>query len=74
MIEGTNVFFSKMFGTLAVILVISAFIGGSDLLLKFKDEKRSWKYPLIAGALGGVFGVYGNVVGSFDALYPSVCI
>ena len=63
MIEGTNVFFSKMFGTLAVILVISAFIGGSDLLLKFKDEKRSWKYPLIAGALGGVFGVYGNISG-----------
>ena len=73
MIEGTNVFFSKMIGTLAVILVISAFIGGSDMLLKFMDEKRSWKYSLIAGALGGVFGVYGNISGvSFNGAVISV--
>ena len=73
MIEGTNVFFSKMVGTLAVILVISAFIGGSDMLLKFMDKKRSWKYSLIAGALGGVFGVYGNISGvNFNGAVISV--
>ncbi|MBQ6264797.1 MAG: SpoIIE family protein phosphatase [Clostridia bacterium] len=63
MVEGINVFFSKMVGTLAVILVVAAFIGGSDMLLKFIDEKRNRKYSLIAGALGGVFGVYGNISG-----------
>ena len=73
MSEVSNIFFSKMVGTLAVILVISAFIGGSDLLLKFMDEKRNWKYSLIAGALGGVFGVYGNIAGvNFNGAVVSV--
>ena len=63
MIEGMEAFFSKMIGTLAVILVVSASIGGSDLLLKFQNEKRKWQYPLIVGLLGGVFGIYGNISG-----------
>ena len=73
MLEGTNIVFSKMVGTLAVILVVAAFIGGSELLIKFTDEKRAWKYSIIAGVLGGVFGVYGNISGvSFNGAVISV--
>ena len=73
MLEGTNIFFSKMVGTLAVILVVAAFIGGSELLIKFTDEKRAWKYSIIAGVLGGVFGVYGNISGvNFNGAVISV--
>lgn len=57
--------FSKMIGTLAVILVIAAFIGGSDIVSKFFNKDKQWKYALIAGILGGVFGIYGNISG-FD--------
>ncbi len=68
-----NEFFSKMVGTLAVILVVSAFIGGSDLLSKFTDSKKMWKYVLISGALGGLFGVYGNISGvDFNGAVVSV--
>ncbi|MBR5113018.1 MAG: SpoIIE family protein phosphatase, partial [Clostridia bacterium] len=35
----------------------------TDILSKFLEEKRSWKYSLIAGVLGGLFGVYGNISG-----------
>lgn len=55
--------FSKMIGTLAVILVISAFIGGSDILSKFVKSEKRWKYSVIIGILGGVFGIYGNISG-----------
>ncbi|MBR4979806.1 MAG: SpoIIE family protein phosphatase [Clostridia bacterium] len=55
--------FSKMIGTLAVILVVSAFIGGSDILSKFIKKDRDWRYSLIAGLLGGIFGIYGNISG-----------
>ncbi len=59
-----NDLFSKMFGTLAVILVVSAFIGGSELLTKFRTkEKTNIKYYIIAGLLGGIFGIYGNISG-----------
>ena len=37
-------FFTNMIGTLAVILVIAAFIGGSELLTKIFGSKSSWKY------------------------------
>ena len=60
-----SIMFTRMIGTLAVILVVSAFIGGSDILSKFiKTEKRR-KYSIIVGVLGGVFGIYGNISG-FD--------
>ena len=58
-----SVYFTNMIGTLAVILVVSAFVGGSDLLSKFKGGKLNWKYALVAGVLGGVFGIYGNLSG-----------
>ncbi len=58
-----TVFFTNMIGTLAVILVIAAFIGGSELMTKFFGSKSSWKYSLFAGLLGGVFGIYGTMSG-----------
>ena len=63
MLGGTSVFFSKLFGTLAVILVVAAIVGSTDLLSKFLNEKRNWKYSVIAGILGGLFGIYGNIAG-----------
>ena len=55
--------FSRMIGTLAVILVVSAFIGSSDIISKFLSRGKKWEYPAIAGILGGVFGIYGNISG-----------
>ena len=56
-------FFTSMIGTLAVILVIAAFIGGSELMTKFFGSKTNWKYSLFAGLLGGIFGIYGTMSG-----------
>ena len=56
-------FFTNMIGTLAVILVIAAFIGGSEVLTKFFGSKTNWKYSLFAGLLGGIFGIYGTMSG-----------
>ena len=56
-------FFTNMIGTLAVILVIAAFIGGSELMTKFFGSKTNWKYSLFAGLLGGIFGIYGTMSG-----------
>ncbi len=56
-------YFSSMIGTLAVILVIAFFIGGSDVMTKFHDDKRKWKVSVIFGVLGGIFGIYGNISG-----------
>lgn len=56
-------FFTNMIGTLAVILVIASFIGGSELMTKFFGSKSKWKYWLFTGALGGVFGIYGTMSG-----------
>ena len=55
--------FTKLIGTLAVILLVSAFIGGSDLLSKFMDTEKKWKYSVFFGILGGLFGAYGNISG-----------
>ena len=55
--------FSQMIGTVAVILVISAFIGGSDLITKITRTNKKWVYSLAAGLLGGIFGIYGNISG-----------
>ena len=65
MISGMSALFSRMIGTLAVILVVSAFIGGSDILSKILKSETKWKYALLASVLGGVFGIYGNISG-FD--------
>ena len=58
-----TVFFTNMVGTLAVILVIAAFISGSELMTRFFGSKESWKYSVFVGILGGVFGMYGTMSG-----------
>ena len=68
-----ELFFTKLVGTLAVILVIATFIGGSNLTVKFLGGNRDWKYTLLAGILGGIFGIYGNISGvSFKGAVISV--
>lgn len=60
-----SMMFSRMIGTLAVILIISAFIGSSDIIEKYVKSKKHWGFTVITGLLGGVFGIYGNISG-FD--------
>jgi len=55
--------FTKLIGTLAVILLVAAFIGGSDTLSKFFNTDKKWKYSVFFGVLGGLFGIYGNISG-----------
>lgn len=54
---------SKMIGTLAVILLIAAFLGNSDSIQNLLKSKKIWKYSILSGVLGGAFGIYGNVSG-----------
>ena len=61
--DAMSVLISKMLGTLAIIMVIAAFIGGSELLGKFFDTEEKWKYIVLAGLLGGAFGIYGTISG-----------
>lgn len=56
-------FFTNMIGTLAVILVMAAFIGGSDLLNRLFGSRAEWKRIVFFGILGGLFGVYGTISG-----------
>ena len=62
MSEVTQLFFSKLVGTLAVILVISFFAGSTSHLNRFVDIKN-WKSAVVVGILGGLFGIYGNISG-----------
>ena len=55
--------FAQMIGTLAVILVVAAFIGGSDIITKFTMSNKKWVYSIATGILGGLFGIYGNISG-----------
>ena len=55
--------FTQMIGTLAVILVVAAFIGGSDIISKFTISNKKWLYSIATGLLGGLFGIYGNIAG-----------
>lgn len=61
--QGMKVFFTNMIGSVAVILVVAAIIGANDLLSKFFGGKKRWIYSLLAGALGGLMGIYGNLAG-----------
>lgn len=58
-----NLYFTKMIGTLAVILVVAACIGGSSLFEHFFEGKRSSRKIIAAGLIGGAFGIYGNMSG-----------
>ena len=61
--QSLSVFFSNMIGSVAVILVVAAIIGANDLISRFTGSKRKWLYSLLAGVLGGVIGIYGNIAG-----------
>ena len=61
--EGTYAFFSRLIGTLAVILLVSAFIGGSRILNRFKERRKDWRFILLSGLAGGLFGMFGNISG-----------
>ena len=40
----TTLMFTQMIGTLAVILVVAAFIGGSDIISKITSKNKKWVY------------------------------
>lgn len=54
---------TRMIGTLAVILVVAYTMGGSELFGKYFSSDNKLKYALIAGIIGGIFGIYGNISG-----------
>ena len=53
----------KLIGTLAVILLVAAFLGSRELFSRWISSRKSWKYVVFSGVLGGVFGIYGNLSG-----------
>ena len=55
--------FSRLIGTLAVILVVAGFLGGSDIILKVMRTDRKEVHSIVFGVLGGLFGIYGNLAG-----------
>ena len=61
--ENTYDFFSRMIGTLAVILVVSAYTGSTQLLKRYISRQKNRKFMLITGLFGGMFGIYGNISG-----------
>lgn len=61
--QNTYEFFSRMIGTLAVILLVSAYAGSTQLLKKYIGRRKNWKFVLITGLFGGLFGIYGNISG-----------
>ena len=61
--ENTYDFFSRMIGTLAVILVVSAYTGSTQLLKRYIGRQKNRKFMLITGLFGGMFGIYGNISG-----------
>ena len=63
MISEMSEMFSRMIGTLAVILLIAAIFGSSDVASKIGEADKKWKYSLLLGVLGGAFGIYGNISG-----------
>lgn len=59
-----NEIFSKLIGTLAVLLLVAAFIGSTDYVLKhMENSQKKWKHWIVAGLIGGLFGIYGNISG-----------
>ena len=65
MLSDMQMMFSNMIGTLAVILLMAAFIGSSGFISRLINAEEKWKYITFAGFLGGAFGIYGNISG-FD--------
>ena len=62
--ENTYAFFSRLIGTLAVILLVAAYAGSTQIMDKYIGKQKSWKFILVTGLMGGLFGIYGNISGS----------
>ena len=56
-------FFTKMIGTVAVILLVAACAGASQLMKHNIGRQKTWKMILLVGVFGGLFGIYGNISG-----------
>ena len=63
--ENTYEFFSRLIGTLAVILLVGVYAGSTQIMKGYIGKRKNWKFICIAGLFGGVFGIYGNISG-FD--------
>ncbi len=61
--ENTYTFFTRLIGTLAVILLVAAYAGSTHILQKRIINQKKWKAILITGLFGGLFGIYGNISG-----------
>ena len=61
--ETTYTFFSRLIGTLAVILLVAAYAGSTQILDKYIGKQKDLKFIIIIGLLGGLFGIYGNISG-----------
>ena len=61
--ENTYAFFSRLIGTLAVILLVAAYAGSTQIMDKYIGKQKSWKFILVTGLMGGLFGIYGNISG-----------
>ena len=59
----TQQVFTNLVGTLAVILVIAAFIGGNERFSRVRNKGIAWQSNLVMGIMGGLLGVYGNLSG-----------
>lgn len=60
MLETMGTLFTNLIGTLAVLVVIAFFVAGSEALSNFTFKSHYWKFDVLAGCMGGLFGVYGN--------------
>ena len=63
MLETMGTLFTNLIGTLAVLVVIAFFVAGSEALSNFTFKSHYWKFDVLAGCMGGLFGVYGNLAG-----------
>ena len=45
------------------MLVVSAVISSSRLISRFRGGAFNWKFSVIIGVFGGLFGIYGNISG-----------
>lgn len=61
--ENMYTFFSRLIGTLAVILLVAAYAGSTQILDKYIGKQRDIKFIIVIGLLGGLFGIYGNISG-----------
>ncbi len=61
--ENTYTFFSRLIGTLAVILLVAAFAGSTSVVRQYAGAEKKWRTLLIIGLFGGLFGIYGNISG-----------